>query len=394
MIALLGFGKTTKALAKKFGNVVIFENIPEPYHDEEGFLHQPFHSFDPDAFTIVVPSPGIPPSHPAIQKAKNKIVSEYDLFASQMPYSIWVSGTNGKTTTTQMITHLLSEKKAVAGGNIGTPLAELDQHARIWVLETSSFTLHYTKIAKPNLYVLLPITPDHISWHESFEAYEKAKLKPLSKLKEGEVALVPKQYEHVSSNGYLIGYEGIDDLCDRFNIDPYKINFHGAFLLDALLALAVKKIVFHMIDYEAINHFSLDPHKQEVFRDTKGRVWIDDSKATNIDATLAAVSQHKDKKIHLILGGDNKGVDLEPLIKKLPNVEIYAIGKAEPHITELAKKYRIPAHSAKTLEKAVNMIKKSMKEGEIALLSPACASLDQFKNYKERGETFKQLVLS
>ncbi|BCD59644.1 UDP-N-acetylmuramoylalanine--D-glutamate ligase [Nitratiruptor sp. YY08-14] len=394
MIALLGFGKTTKALAKKFGNAIFFEEIEETYQDNEGFLHQPFKAFDPAMFDIVVPSPGIPPSHPTIQKAKNKIVSEYDLFALQMPYSIWVSGTNGKTTTTQMITHLLSEKKTVAGGNIGTPLAKLDPKARIWVLETSSFTLHYTKIAKPNLYVLLPITPDHISWHESFEAYEEAKLRPLSKLKEGEVALVPKQYEHISTNGYLIGYEGIDDLCDRFNIDPYRINFHGAFLLDALLALAVKKILFHRIDYKTINTFSLDPHKQEEFRDIEGRVWVDDSKATNIDATLAAISRYKDTRIHLILGGDNKGVNLEPLIKNLHNVDIYAIGKAEPHIIEVAKKYNLPVHSTKTLERAVDMIKKRMKKGEVALLSPACASLDQFKNYKDRGETFKQLVLS
>ncbi len=394
MIALLGYGKTTKALAQKIKHVIIFEDIKQPFIDEDGFRHEPFEHFDPDNFHLVIPSPGMPPSHPVIKQAKEKIISEYDYFANQMPYSIWVSGTNGKTTTTQMIQHLLKDKGAVAGGNIGTPLANMDENAKIWILETSSFTLHYTKIAKPNLYILLPITPDHLSWHGDFASYEAAKLKPIKKLKEGEVAIVPKKYLDTPTHGYLIGYESVENLIERFDIDPVKINFQGAFLLDAMLALAVQYILFHKTEYDKINSFRLDPHKQEEFFDQEGRLWVDDSKATNIDATLEAIKRYQDRHIHLILGGDNKGVSLEPLVSKLQNATLYAIGKATKHIMELAQKYSLDAVESKTLENAVSSIKKQLKKDEVALLSPACASLDQFTNYKERGKLFKKFVLS
>ena len=391
MVALLGYGKTTKALAKKIHDVNFFEDIEKSYIDSDGFLHLPFKEYDPAHYTQTVVSPGIPPSHLAVQKARN-LISEYDYFAPTMPFSIWISGTNGKTTTTQMITHLLGNK-AVAGGNIGTPLANLPQKP-IWVLETSSFTLHYTQIAKPNIYVLLPITPDHLSWHGGFEAYEAAKLKPLSWLREGEVAIVPKKYANVSSKGMIIGYEGVEDLGRIFGIDLEKIDFKGAFLLDAVLAMAVQKILFGYMDYEAINTFTIEPHKQEKIVDRAGRIWINDSKATNIDATLQLLQSYKDRKIYLILGGDNKGVSLEPLFAHLKNAEVFAIGKAMSHICELAQKYQIPCQPSQTLQNAVSAIKQKHTKDSIAMLSPACASLDQFASYKERGEVFKQEVLS
>ena len=392
-MTLFGSGKTTKALAKRFQNAIFFEDTKERYYDEDGFLHLPSSKFDPQKSALEIPSPGIPPSHPLIQKARN-LISEYDLFASTMPYSIWISGTNGKTTTTQMLTHLLKKYGAVSGGNIGTPLAQLDEKASMWILETSSFTLHYTKIAKPNLYILLPVTPDHISWHRSLEAYKAAKAKPIAKLKEGEIAIVPKEFANIHSRGTLIPYTSSKNIATFFGIDRNKVAFEGAFLLDALLALATTKILFDEIDYEAINSFTIDSHKQEEFYDQEGRLWVDDSKATNIDATIAALKRYKDKKIYLILGGDNKGVSLEPLFMHLDNVEIFAIGKASSEIMQLASKYSIPAHNVGDLQKAVKEIKKVHTSKSVALLSPACASLDQFKNYKERGELFKQYILS
>ncbi|MRI58081.1 MAG: UDP-N-acetylmuramoyl-L-alanine--D-glutamate ligase [Epsilonproteobacteria bacterium] len=392
-MTLFGSGKTTKAIAKKFGNAIFFEDIDKEFVDEEGFLHRPSDSFDPARSCLEIPSPGIPPHHPLIQKAQN-LISEYDLFASTMPYSIWISGTNGKTTTTQMIAHLLQDKGAIAGGNIGTPLAELDEKAPIWILESSSFTLHYTRTAKPNLYVLLPITPDHISWHGSFEAYEAAKLKPISRLQEGEVAIVPKKYAHIPSKGMVIGYESSEDLAGYFDLKKELVKFQGAFLLDALLALAVRKILFFDTPYERINDFFIDPHKQEEFTDALGRVWVDDSKATNIDATIEAIKRYQTRKIYLILGGDNKGVSLEPLFAHIRDAKVYAIGKAADEIEALCKQYDIPCVKSYQLKNAVEAIKKELTKNEVALLSPACASLDQFRSYKERGELFKQYILS
>ncbi len=394
MIALFGNGKTTQAIAQRFKKAIFFEDIPQAYHDENGFLHLPSEEFDPQKSPLEIPSPGIPPTHPLIKSARH-LISEYDLFAHEMPYSIWISGTNGKTTTTQMITYLLADKGAQSGGNIGTPLAKMSATAPIWVLETSSFTLHYTKIAKPNLYVLLPITPDHISWHGSYEAYEMSKLKPIFTLKEGEIALVPQKYANLDTKGTLIGYKDEEDLAKIFDLDPAHLPFKGAFLMDALLALAVEQILFGQISYEKMAKFCIDPHKQEEFYDHLGRVWVDDSKATNIDATLQAILRYEGKRLYLILGGDNKGVSLEPLIKEIPkDCTIYAIGSAAPHIMELATKYDLEAFKAKTLDKAVDMIKQVHDTKSIALLSPACASLDQFSGYTERGKLFKHYVLS
>jgi UDP-N-acetylmuramoylalanine--D-glutamate ligase len=397
LMTLFGYGVTTKALAKKYGPATIYDdNIHKPYKDAEGNQFYPSWMFDAKDSRLEIPSPGMPPEHPLIQKAHH-LQSEYDYFADSMPYSIWISGTNGKTTTTQMITHLLEEKGALSGGNIGTPLALLNQTAPIWVLETSSFTLHYTKKAKPNLYILLPITPDHLSWHGDFKTYEEAKLKPLKQLKEGEIAIIPKKYlqmQTIQTNGMLLGYETPEDLSTLFNIDIKQLKFKGAFLIDALLAMGVSKILFDTVDYEKMNAFIIEEHRQETLYDTKSRLWVNDTKATNIDATLQALYVYKDKPLHLIVGGDDKGVDNTPFFEAIKSFDItlYTIGKNEPVLIQLAKTYAIPAVACQTLTNAVEAINKVHTQTSVALLSPAAASLDQFSSYKERGEIFKKSV--
>ncbi len=394
-VSLFGYGITTKAIAEKLGNCQIFDDSFNGFAKDNKSGNEFLQSdmFDPDKSDIEVTSPGIPPSNSLIKKAKN-LLSEYDFFCDDMPYSIWISGTNGKTTTTAMIEHLLKKRGAVAGGNIGTPLAKLDKDASIWVLETSSFTLHYTKRAKPNLYVLLPISDDHTSWHGSFSEYEKAKLKPIQTLQEGEIAIVPKKYASLKTDGFLIGYECAEDLAREFDIEIEKIEFSEPFLTDALLALAVSKILFDEVDYELINSFSIGEHRVERVKDSKGRVWINDSKATNLDATLAAVKGLRDKEIFLILGGDDKGADLKPLFENLPkNISIFTIGANEDKLNSLALSYDIKSTPCQNLQNAVEEISKIFTDkNQVALLSPAAASFDQFKSYADRGNQFKELV--
>ncbi|WP_345992529.1 UDP-N-acetylmuramoyl-L-alanine--D-glutamate ligase [Sulfurimonas sp. HSL-1716] len=394
-VSLFGYGGTTKALAKIIKNVVFYDDkVTKPFTDENGFKVKPSNEFNPKYSSLEITSPGIPPHNPLIQKAAH-LISEYDYFADVMPFSIWISGTNGKTTTTQMLQHLLREYGSVEGGNIGTPLAQLDQKAPIWVLETSSFTLHYTKKAKPNIYVLLPLSPDHLSWHGDMQSYIDDKLKPVKMMKDGEVAIIPKIYEeHLSCSADVIFYEDENELAELFNIEPKKINFKGVFLLDALLALCVKKILFNKTDYEGINSFVIDPHRQEELQDSKGRLWVNDTKATNLDATIGALKRYKDKNIRLILGGDDKGVDLTQLFEYMKglNVEVYAIGSNEEKLLQLSKDHGIAALGCKILDNAVAEIAKVLKSGEITLLSPAAASLDQFTSYAERGNRFKELV--
>ncbi len=404
-LALFGYGLTTKAIAKKLGSGCTFfdDNCNVPYTDEMGNRIYPSSMFDPEKSTLEVTTPSLPPKHPLIQKAKH-LISEYDYFLPperstlnaqrSKPFTVWISGTNGKTTTTQMLTHLLEKRGAVSGGNIGTPLAELDPAANIWVLETSSFTLHHTRYASPNIYLLLPITPDHLDWHGTPEAYEADKLRPLKTMSEGELALVPKGLNLPETDAFVVEYDSNDFLCDYFGLDASRLNYRGAFLQDALLSLAITKVLFDETDYDLLNRFKRDAHRQEEFTDAKGRLWVNDSKATNLDATVQAVKGYADRHIHLILGGDDKGVDLTPLFKLIAQMDItlYSIGANSQKLKTLSEKFNIDLKEAGTLDNAVSMTDKVHTLKSVALLSPAAASFDQFNSYKHRGETFIDLV--
>ena len=390
-MTLFGYGKTTKAIAKKFKNCDIFDdNFKEISTDEFGNRLIPSSLFDPSKSSLEVISPGIAPNHPLAQQANN-LISEYDLFANKMPYSIWISGTNGKTTTTKMVGELLKGEKSSIGGNVGVPLAELDPDDVIWILETSSFTLHYTNKAKPDLYILLPVTPDHVSWHGSFANYESAKLKPLDVIDESGIVIIPEKYKEYPTDALKISYKTPQDLAQYFDIDLSKLNIKEPFLIDALLALAVERITLDKISYDTINNFKIDKHKIQELKDSKNRVWVNDSKATNIDATIEALKRYQNKKINLILGGDDKGADLSRLFEFLENlnVEVFAIGK---NANKLIKNIKKPSHECKTLQNAVKEIDKVHTIHDIALLSPAAASLDQFDSYIQRGEKFIKYI--
>lgn len=381
-IRILGKGITALALKDKFPNATLYDD-------------NDFDKYDLNSNELTVVSPGIPPYNNMVVKSKN-IVSDYDLFESIIPFSIWISGTNGKTTTTQMTQHLLEQYNSVCGGNIGIPLSSMNEKSPIWILETSSFTLHYTNKAIPNIYILLPISEDHITWHGSFEEYRTAKLKPLLMMKESDVAIIPYEFKDIKTAAHLITYKNSDDLCEYFNIDKSQIKFKEPFLLDAILAMCTQKIIFDEIDYDLINKFEIDKHKVEEFKDKKNRLWIDDSKATNVDATINALVSYKDNNIHIILGGDDKGANLIPLFENIKNLDIkvYAIGANTNKIMIFCKEFSVNAEECKYLNIAVEKIDKNLVQNSVAILSPAAASLDQFKSYAHRGEEFKMLVNS
>ena len=316
---ILGKGKTALAIKKQFKDAKLYDD-----KDKDIF------EVNSDILTIV--SPGIPPYNYLVKNSKN-LISEYDLFKDKMPFNIWISGTNGKTTTTKMLELVLKNQGGVVGGNIGTPLGELNPNKKIWILETSSFTLHYTKMTKPNIYLLLPVGDDHCSWHGSFGEYEKAKLKPLNIMETNNIAIIPSVYKEYSivkkSKAKIYFYKNSKDLSNLFNIKIDNLKFKEPFLLDAVMvmsAITILKNKFDLIeniDYERLlNNFKQDKHKLEELRDNKNRLWIDDSKATNIDATIEALKGYKNKNIYLILGGDDKGADLIPLFDELLKYKI------------------------------------------------------------------------
>jgi UDP-N-acetylmuramoylalanine--D-glutamate ligase len=417
-ISLFGYGLTTRAIARRLGGGQTFydDRTTTPRTDEENNTILPSSHFDPDTSDLEILTPSIRPDNPLLQQARNP-VSEYDLFLGDSkpfgatvsaesntqdgalqthptPFTIWISGTNGKTTTTQMLTHLLAPRGALAGGNIGTPLADLDPNAPIWVLESSSYALHHTHVASPDVYLLLPITPDHLDWHGTAEAYTADKLRPLLTMREGELALVPKGLELPPTDAWVIEYDSVEFLAEFFDLDPSRLRYRAAFLEDAMLALAVTRTLFDEADYDRLNAFTLDHHRQEEITDARGRLWVNDSKATNVDATLQALATYADRPIHLILGGDDKGVDLSELMDTVATMDItlYAVGTNHDKLMRMAHDRAIPAHSCHTLAEAIPQIDTHLAQDEVALLSPAASSLDQFPSYAKRGELFVETV--
>jgi UDP-N-acetylmuramoylalanine--D-glutamate ligase len=213
-------------------------------------------------------------------------------------------------------------------------------------------------------------------------------------MKEGELALIPKGLNLPKTDAFVVEYDSAEFLENYFDIDTSKINFKAAFLEDALLALAVTKTLFDEIDYEAINNFTLDNHRQEETVDSLGRLWVNDSKATNLDAAVQAVKTYDDRFIHLIVGGNDKGADLTPLFELMQTKELhlYTIGANSKKLAKLADKFNVIFTACETLENAINTIAKVRKEDDVALLSPAAASFDQFNSYKHRGEEFFRFV--
>lgn len=399
--SLFGYGGTTKAIAQHCladGNWDIYDDkFTEILSDEFGNALLPVSEFKPENSVLEIPSPGFPPHHELIKKARN-LTGEYDFFynlhGKNLPFTIWISGTNGKTTTTKMTQHLLEAHGSQMGGNVGVALALLDPRAKIWVLETSSFTMHYTNAAAPGIYVLLPITPDHLSWHGNFAEYERAKLKPLGMMSENSVAIVPKIYAGVPTKAHVIAYESEADLAKFCGVSEADINFKVPFLMDALLALAVQKILLDRCDAGLLNKFIIENNKLEEFCDARGRLWVNDTKATNIDAALQALKRYHGRKIRLILGGDDKGVDMSPIFEALRggDTEIYAIGSNTDKLMGLAANFGVTAHRCEFLQVAVSEISRVLNLSEVALLSPAAASLDQFSSYAQRGDKFKEFI--
>jgi UDP-N-acetylmuramoylalanine--D-glutamate ligase len=389
---ILGKGKTALAIKQIYQDAKIYDDSNTDKYD-----------INSDELTVV--SPGISHLNTIVQNTKNPI-SDYDLFLTNDDlslnneiFSIWISGTNGKTTTTQMCEYLLKDKDFIACGNIGLPLAiAIKNNYTKLIIESSSYTLHYTSYAKANIYLLLPISDDHLSWHGSFEHYESCKLKPLDKLINKDYAIIPDKYKDYKTNAKLITYKNSNDLAIKLDIQIKKINFKEPFLLDAILAMSVYKILFNDINYKNINSFKTDAHKMEEFYNKNNILYVNDSKGTNVDATIQALRTYKNNLIHIILGGDDKGANLEPLFKELKkyNVLIYSIGANSNKINKFSNKNKLVCCECYNLLNAIKIIKKNLnarKSKQVVLLSPATSSFDQFKSYKQRGDVFKYNML-
>lgn len=374
---------------------------------------------------LIVPSPGVPSNHPclvAARAARVPIWSEIELaWRFLRGRLIGVTGSNGKTTTTSLIGHILagSGKAVSLAGNIGTPLiARVDESSdnTITIAELSSFQLEWIDLFRPDISVLLNLTPDHLDRHASFEDYAKAKARIFENQTERDAAVInaddpvatglassrPQTFwfsrtKRVVSGAYLRGKEIVfrREGEDIVLLSRSDIGLRGEHNLENVLAAASAAFLAGAAPAEiaaGVRGFPGVEHRLEFVAEIFGVSFFNDSKATNVDATIKAL-QAFPGGLFVILGGKDKGSDYTPLIPLLRERAklVLLIGAASEKIAAQLGA-AVPLERAVTLERAVALACERAHRGDTVLLAPACASFDQFENYEHRGRVFKQLV--
>ena len=366
----------------------------------------------------IIPSPGIPFTHPAphaaitaAQSAGVKILCDVDFLFTRYPNArfVGVTGSNGKSTVTALIAHILQHNgnEAYAVGNIGTPALDItprDADKAVFVVECSSFQLDLCNLFAPQVAVWTNISPDHLDRHGSVAGYVAAKKRLFARQNSGDVAIIgvddvysQEVADELASKRnapqiYRATYESAikENIADFSQLPVFsgrhmKQNAYSAFA--ACRALGVTKETYS----RALKSFSPLPHRMEVVRQ-KGRVtYVNDSKATNVASAVEALSAFP--RCRWIVGGKSKGDDLQPLMQyKSHIVRAYAIGASQDMFSQLFEREKIDFVCCDTLEKAFNAAagdaEKDVNPTTI-LLSPACASYDQWKNFEERGDYFR-----
>ncbi len=384
-------------------------------HQEATFLKQ----------DLIVPSPGVPADAPALRAAKEcgvTVWSEIELADRFLDgLLIGITGSNGKTTTTSLIAHILRQAGAptILAGNIGTPLiscVEETNDRTVTVLELSSFQLELIETFRPNISVFLNLTPDHLDRHKTLEAYTAAKARIFENQMASDYAALnaddpattqlapakPQVYwfsrkqrvaqgVFVRDNEIVFRREGEEERVMKVQDIPLP----GAHNLENVLA-AVAAACLAGVKPEAVaqsvRSFAGVEHRIEFVAEISGVRYYNDSKATNVDATQKALEAFPGR-ILVILGGKDKGSDYTVLQKTLRERAILAllIGAGADKIEgQIAGSVAI--EQAGTLERAVEISSHAARPGDIVLLAPACASFDQFQNYEHRGRVFKELV--
>jgi UDP-N-acetylmuramoylalanine--D-glutamate ligase len=383
---------------------------------------------------LVVVSPGIPLTLPVFDAARARalpVLAEVELASRLLPgVVVGVTGTNGKSTTTALAAALLKAAGhyAVACGNFGTPWIHFATKEgangsgtapRTWVVELSSFQLEGIRRFAPDVAVHLNLTPDHLDRYRSMDDYGAAKARIFENQREAQVAVLngddplvarirPRARRLAFSRRVepRLGAWLADDLflADVTGKGPRVIakrsdlSLPGAHNVENALAALAATLTLGVTPesaVETLRTFRGLPHRTALVRTVNGVGYWNDSKGTNVDATLKSLEGFPDGKVHLILGGKDKGDDfsrLAPLALRKAK-RILAIGKAAPGIAKaLGSLTGVALEVAGTLEKAFENAAAHAEPGDAVLLSPACASLDQFRDFEHRGEVFEALV--
>ena len=352
----------------------------------------------------IILSPGI-----SLIKKKNlirfrkKIITDIDLLylTNRKFKSIVVTGTNGKSTTCNLITHLLKKNKfkTLLGGNIGTPVLDLKITKNTYiVIEASSFQLSHSKFIQPDYAFLLNITNDHLDWHGNMNNYTNSKLKIFVYQKKGQFALINNKLKKIYKKGNFVSKLIIPNEKNYKSL-KYKIKNHYlklsindenmsfAYTFSKLLKISEKNFI------TAVNSFVGLSHRYEIFLKKKNIIFINDSKATSFAATKYALSNSKN--VYWILGGlpkKNDKINLDKIKKNI--IKCYIVGKNINFFKKKIQKkinFSITKNLKTTLITILKDIKLSNIKENTILLSPASASYDQFMNFEKRGDEFKKL---
>ncbi len=377
---------------------------------------------------MVVPSPGVPPHNNILRAAQEKnipVVSEVELAAEflQTPIIV-ITGTNGKTTTTSLLGRIMerSGKKVFVGGNIGNPLIGCilsGEKPDYIVAEISSFQLQWTDKFHPFVAVLLNVTCDHVDYHGSFAEYRRVKAKVFANQTKADFALLNaddgiqkgmeaaigarlfrfSSHSELTSGIYLKGNsiicKGLTNGEEQYPLSMIKIpgrhnveNVMAAILAARLCGCSQEDIIAAVADFRGL------PHRIEYAGEVKGVKFYDDSKGTNVGSVERAL-QTFTQPVVLLLGGRDKDGDfdtLQPLLAERTK-QIVLFGEARDRIESLIGA-GVPVEKKEKLREAVLSAYQKAVSGDVVLLSPGCASFDEFKNYKERGDYFKEVVRS
>jgi UDP-N-acetylmuramoylalanine--D-glutamate ligase len=352
-----------------------------------------------DGMDLLVKSPGFPADAPLVAAARKRgltIWSEVELGSRLLANPILgVTGTNGKTTTSELLGAVFraAEAPVAVAGNVGRPLTGLDGAIaeEAWIVcELSSFQLEDIAEFRPRIAVLLNLTPDHLDRHPTLEDYRAAKLRIFENQRPEDVAVVPRGFGEIPGEARRIEFDGGDPL----PAEPLVPGDHNRENAAAATAAARAAGIPDGAIAEALRTFDGVPHRLELVGEVDGVRFVNDSKATNPEAAERALSAYP-PGIRLILGGSRKNSSYTGLAfeaAKRGVAKAYLIGEAADEIAEALADAGVRFTASGTLEQAVADAFADAERGDVVLLSPACASYDQFQDFEERGERFRELV--
>jgi UDP-N-acetylmuramoylalanine--D-glutamate ligase len=348
---------------------------------------------------LLVKSPGVPGESPLPAGARVRgipIWSEIELGFRLLPNAfVGVTGTNGKTTTSELLGAIFraAGRPVAVAGNVGRPLTSFVGGLRddAWVVcEVSSFQLEDMHRFRPRVAVLLNLEPDHLDRHETFEAYREAKLRIFANQTEADTAVLPRGFGKVPGGATRVEFSA----GDRLPAEPLIPGEHNRENAAAATAAARAAGIEDDAIAEALRTFRGVAHRLELVGEVDGVRFVNDSKATNTAAARRGIAAYAGEPLRLILGGSLKGESFDELAEQLPPTvrSIDLIGEATDELAAALRRAGRSYRRSGDLATAVGAAAGEAEPGDVVLLSPACASYDQFRNFEERGEAFRRLV--